>query len=241
MVLKSRTCSGFVRGAMAPDQPSGNVKVINLPDARPLRPWEWACRVLGLLGVVLFLACAFTPLPNFISRKLEMPSRLEPAGAIVVLGSGVSEDGVLENDSLRRAIQGILLQRKGLAPLLVLSGPAIKDGPTESVVRAELAQGLGVPSSAILIEEGARTTREEAIHIGALLRARRVRRVLLVTSPQHMLRAQRLFERAGFDVLPAATGDASRTDSRPEGHLKLMREILQEALARVYYRVAGYL
>jgi uncharacterized SAM-binding protein YcdF (DUF218 family) len=226
---------------VAPSEPSGNVKISNLWGARPSRPWDWACRVLGLLGVVFFIACAFTPLPNLISRRLEILSRLEPAGAIVVLGSGVSEDGVLENDSLRRAIQGILLQRKGLAPLLVLSGPAFKNGPTEAGIRAELARGLGVPSNAILTEEGARTTREEAIHIGALLRVRQVRRVLLVTSPQHILRAQRLFERAGFDVLPAPSGDASRTEIRPEGRLKLMREILQEVLARLYYRVAGYL
>lgn len=188
-----------------------------------------------------FFAIAFTPLPNFISRRLEIPSQLEPAGAIVVLAASVSEDGVLGEDSLRRAIQGILLQRKGLAPLLVLSGPALKNGPTEAAVRGELARKLGVPSNAILAEETARTTREEAIRIGALLHARQVRRILLVTSTDHMQRAQRLFERAGFEVLPATAEDGSRTSRSPEGRLKFMRQVLQEVLARLYYRVAGYL
>ncbi|HSB80592.1 MAG TPA: YdcF family protein [Candidatus Methylomirabilis sp.] len=228
---------------MEPHEPGEDVKPAVVPAAGSSGPrgWECACRALGLVGVACFFAFAFTPLPNFIGTRLEIPSQLETAGAIVVLGAGVSEDGVLGDDSLRRAMQGILLQRRGLAPLLVLSGPAIKNGPTEAAVRGELARGLGVPSKAILTEDTARTTREEAIRIGELLRARQVRRILLVTSPYHMLRAQPLFERAGFEVHPATTEDGSRTDSSPEGRLKLMRQVLQEVLARLYYRVAGYL
>jgi uncharacterized SAM-binding protein YcdF (DUF218 family) len=213
---------------MAPNEPAKDVKIST-------------CRVLGLVGVVLFLAFAYTPLPNLLAQRLATPSRLEKAEAIVVLGSNVSENGVLESDSLRRAIQGIVLQRKGLAPLLVLSGTAPKKGLTEAKVRAELAREIGISSDAILTEEGARTTREEAIRIGALLRARQVRRVLLVTSPYHMLRAQRLFERAGFEVLPATAEDTSQAANSPEGRLRLTREVLQEILARLYYRVAGYL
>ncbi|HYL81460.1 MAG TPA: YdcF family protein [Candidatus Acidoferrum sp.] len=206
-----------------------------------LAGWESAFRALGLAGVVLFLAFAFTPLPNRMSRRLEVPSRLEPADAIVVLGASVSEDGVLADDSLRRAIQGILLERKGFAPLLVLSGPAPKSGRAEAEVRADLARDLGVSSNAILTDAEGRTTREEAIRIGALLRPRQVRRVLLVTDPQHMLRARRLFEQAGFEVLAAPADDDSRTAHKPEGRLNLTREVLQEVLARLYYRVAGYL
>ena len=228
---------------MVQHEPGEDVKPTGAPVAGPSGPGEWecVCRALGLVGVACFIAFAFTPLPNFISTRLEIPSQLESAGAIVVLGAGVSKDGVLGEDSLRRAIQGVLLQRKGLAPLLVLSGPAFKNGPTEAAVRAELARELGVPSNAILTEETARTTREEAIRIGALLRARQVRRILLVTSPYHMLRAQRLFERAGFEVLPATAEDGSRTDKSPGGRLKFMRQVLQEVLARLYYQAAGYL
>ena len=228
---------------MEQHEPGEDLKSADDPAAGPSGPgkWECVCRALGLVGVACFIVVAFTPLPNFISTRLEIPSQLEPAGAIVVLGAGVSKDGVLGEDSLRRAIQGVLLQRKGLAPLLVLFGPAFKNGPTEAAVRAELARELGVPSSAILTQETARTTREEAIRIGALLRARQVRRILLVTSPYHMLRAQRLFERAGFEVLPATAEDGSRTDKSPGGRLKFMRQVIQEVLARLYYQVAGYL
>lgn len=203
--------------------------------------WERLCRALGVVGVACFVASAYTPLPNLLSRGLASPTRVEPAEAIVVLASGVSEDGLLGGQSLRRAVHGIVLQRKGLAPLLVLSGPAPDKGPAEALVRDELARELGISPDAILTETEARTTREEAIRIGAVLRQRQVRRILLVTSSQHMMRARRLFERGGFEVFPASADDVSDTDRTPEGRLKLTRQALQEVLARIYYRVAGYL
>lgn len=203
--------------------------------------WDRLCGFLGGVGIVLFFLSAFTPLPNVLTQRLEVPSHVEPAGAIVVLGAGVSLDGMLSSDSLRRVIQGVLLQRKGLAPLLVLSGPAFKGGPTEAEVRAELAKQLGVPSEAILTEAHVWTTREEAIRIKALLESRGVRSILLVTDSQHLVRARVLFERAGLEVFPVAADDVSDLSDSPEGRLKLTRRAFQEIVARVYYRLAGYL
>jgi uncharacterized SAM-binding protein YcdF (DUF218 family) len=136
----------------------------------------------------------------------------------------------------------MVLHRKGLAPLLLLSGPGRGEGPAEAEVRAELARALGLSPEVILTESEAQTTREEAVKSGALLREKGVGRILLVTGSHHMLsRAQRLFERAGFEVLAAPTDEVSSEASSPEGRLRLMRQILQELLARFYYRVAGYL
>jgi len=199
------------------------------------------CPVLGVLGVVLFFLCAFTPLPNLLSRHLGVPSRIEPAGAIVVLAASVDQTGELERESLRRTVRGIILQRTGLAPLLVLLGPARDGGPSEAEVRADLARRFGVQPEAILTEATAWTTRDEASRVRALLRPRGVRRILLVTNSQHMLRAEALFERAGFEVLPVTADDLSDTVDSPEGRLELTRIVVQEFLALVYYRVAGYL
>jgi uncharacterized SAM-binding protein YcdF (DUF218 family) len=133
------------------------------------------------------------------------------------------------------------MQRKGLAPLLVLSGPAPDTGLSEAEVRAALARDLGVSPDAILTEAGARTTREEANRIGELLRARQVRRILLVTDSQHMSRARRLFERVGLEVLPAAADDISGAARSPEARLKLTRTALEEIIARLYYQIARYM
>ena len=203
--------------------------------------WARISRLLGLAGVALFLTAAFTPLPNILIRWLGTPARLESAEAIVVLGAGVEPDGVLGDTSMRRALDGMVLHRKGLAPLLLLSGPGRGEGPAEAEVREELARALGISPEVILTESKAQTTREEAVNSGALLREKGVRRILLVTGSHHMARAQRLFERAGFEVLAAPTDEVSSEASSPEGRLRLMRQTLQELLARFYYRAAGYL
>lgn len=206
--------------------------------SRWMRMWQW----LGGLVLVALAATAFTPLPNLLANWLRTPSRLERAEAIVVLGAGVRPDGTLGDSSIRRALLGILLYRNGLAPSLLLLGPPSPEGgPSEAEVRLELARGLGVPAEAILAESRAMTTREEAVRTKALLAPRQVRRILLVTDYQHMRRAQALFERAGFDVLPATTEEQSSVARGPEGRLELMRAVLGEVVARLYYRLAGYL
>ena len=203
--------------------------------------WARIYRLLGCAGVLFFLATAFTPLPNLLSRRLGTPPRLEPAEAIVILGAGVEPDGVLSDSSIRWALHGMVLYRKGFAPLLLFSGPGYGEGAAEAEVRAEMARALGILPEAILTESEAQTTREEAVKSGALLRGRGIRRILVVTGPHHMARAQRLFEQAGFEVLAAPTDEISSGVSNPEGRLRLMRRILRELLARLYYRVAGYL
>ncbi len=198
-------------------------------------------RLLGLAGVGFFLASAFTPLPNLLGRWLVTPPELGPAEAIVVLGSSVWPDGTLSSSSLRRTLHGITLHRRGLAPLLVLVGPAQGEGPVEAERRAELARELGVSPEAILTEARARTTREEAVGVRALLRPRGVSRILLVTDSSHMRRARRLFEHAGFEVRAAPADDWSNDADLPEDRLGLTRRILAELLAQLYYRLAGYL
>lgn len=200
------------------------------------------CRLLGLVGIVVLMTSTFTPLPNLLSRTLGTPARLGPAEAIVVLGGGgVRADGTLSNASLRRALHGIVLQRRGLAPLLVFSGAAGPHGAVEAEARAALARELGVPSEVILTERTGHTTREEGARIGALLRGRGIRRILLVTDWEGMGRAQGVFVREGFEVLPAPVDDVPGLTDTPEGRLDLTRRILEELFAGLYYRVAGYL
>jgi uncharacterized SAM-binding protein YcdF (DUF218 family) len=189
-----------------------------------------ASQLLGVAGVALFVASTFTPLPNLLARWAGTAPQLEPSDAIVVLGGDFS-----------RAIHGIVLYRKDLAPLLVFSGPANDEGEVEAELLAEFARNLGVPPDRIMTEVEARTTREEATRLGALLRPRGVRRILLVTDSLHMARASQLFERVGFRVYAAPSDDFSDGFEGPEARLVLMRIVLLELLARLYYRLAGYL
>ncbi|HET8577587.1 MAG TPA: YdcF family protein [Methylomirabilota bacterium] len=192
-------------------------------------------RLLGALGLLLFAVAAFSPAANRLNIWMAGAPQLEPSDAIVVLGRGGADtDGVLTNRSLRRVLHGIDLYVNRLAPLLVLSGSA-----EETRARAALAQGLGVPGAAIVRASPAHTTREEAEQLRALLLPQGRRRILLVADPIDMPRARALMERAGFAVLPAPT--AASGPSEPESRLGLLRNILIELSAWVYYRMTGAL
>jgi uncharacterized SAM-binding protein YcdF (DUF218 family) len=198
-----------------------------------------ALRAIGGAGLALFVALAFTPLPNLVYGVLIPPvPPPEPAPAIVVLGAGADGD-VLTNDSLRRALGGIALFRRGLAPLLVMLGPGRE--PSEAVVRVRLAQDLGVPPTALLADPRGRTTREEARVSWEDLAPRGVRKILLVTGSQHMPRAAALFRRVGFEVVPAPVDDVPNGALRPQARLELARALFRELLARAYNQVAGYI
>jgi uncharacterized SAM-binding protein YcdF (DUF218 family) len=195
------------------------------------------CRALGALLVAALLATAFTPLAERWCERCLVPARLEPADAIVVLGSGIGADGELTGSSQRKALAGIELALQGLAPRLIFVGWEGR----ENEARALLALELGVKAEAILTGSGARTTRDEAETAAAMLRAGGAGRVLLVTGRLHMRRAAGLFERAGFQVAPAPIPDTHCREPIPEQRVTLMVLLLRESAAIAYYRLAGYL
>lgn len=192
-------------------------------------------RTVGILGVGILLLADVTPLPKRVAAWVTLSPRLEPAHAIVVLASQIASNGELSDPSLRRAIHGIVLYRRGLAPLLVFSGGDPEGGPNEAEARAALARELGVPAQSILTDAGARTTLDEARRLALLLEnGRGVRRVLLVTDELHMPRAAAVFARAGFTVLPAPVGSADL-------YLPTARSLVEAGLAWFYYRLAGHI
>ena len=198
-----------------------------------------ALRLIGAATLALFAAVAFTPLANALHGRLAARPQIGRADAIVVLGAGVSTTGTLSDSSLRRAVHGIELQRRALAPVLVMLGPS--SWPVgEAPIRGTLARAMGVPQERIRLVTGGRTTREEAERTREEL-GPDVRRILLVTGAIHMTRARSLFERAGFTVLPAPVEDTSGGGISPEARLALALRMGEELLAQLYHRLAGYI
>jgi uncharacterized SAM-binding protein YcdF (DUF218 family) len=198
------------------------------------------CRILGALVLGGLALAALTPAPEWLVARYAERARLEPADAIVVLGGGFRR-GALGDRSLQRLVHGIRLERRGLAPLLVLTGEAPAAGPSEPEVRAELARSFGVPPAAVVALPGANTTREEAVRARAELGPRGVRTILLVSGSIHLTRARATFEREGFRVLPAPADTLYGVGSVAAERLAEMRALLRELAALTYYRLAGYL
>ena len=193
-------------------------------------------RALGALVLASFLVTAFTPLASWLRKVVVIAPDVRPADAIVVLGSGIASDGTLSQNSLQRAIHGIMLFKKGLAPLIVFSGERAAWGVSEAEVRAGMAREFGVPAGAILTEAEIQRTRDEARRIHALLEPRGARRIILVSEALHLTRAAPLFERERFTVFPAPSDGAPDLSLAPEPSLWAVRALLRELVARVYAR-----
>jgi len=198
------------------------------------------CRAIGLAGVVLFLISAFSPLAYRLTQWMGGSPRPVASDAIVVLGGWISPSGTLGLESQRRLHRGIELYQRGLAPVLVLLGPGAEGAPTEAEVRAAQARLHGIPADAILTETRARTTRDEAIRVKALLQSRGARTVLLVSNAGHLARAQPLFEHAGFEVRGVPSDPPVESDA-PESRIVQTRVLVKELLGWLYYRMAGYI
>lgn len=118
----------------------------------------------------------------------------EKADAVVVLaGDGYGN----------RVTRGAELVRQGYAPVAVVSGPEGLYGANECDLAISFAVRQGYPESYFeCVGHEATSTREEAEAIVPALRARGVKRFLLVTSNFHTRRAGSLFRRAadGMEV-----------------------------------------
>lgn len=215
----------------------------------------------GLLSLGILASASSPVVSDALVRSLERdyppadPASSPTAGAIVILG-GTLAAGVPPRhgpelvDSSDRILHAARLFRAGKAALVVPSGgrlPWSDAGRTEAAEIAELLVEWGVPREAILLEPKARTTSENAVETEKLLRARGVKRVLLVTSSLHMRRALASFAAEGLEAVPSPC-DALVTESkgrdvldwipRPDA-LDRTHGALKEILGLAFYRVTG--
>ena len=66
-------------------------------------------------------------------------------------------------------------------------------------------QAVGIPASAIIVENKSRTTWDNAVNSAKILKNAGFNHILLVTSGAHMRRSLALFEQQGLQVTAAAT------------------------------------
>lgn len=189
--------------------------------------WKgWATAVAGA-GLAWSLLWSLPVASEALRGQLEQryprvseESQLPQADAIVVLGGGSSYRWMdrpdVDADDLQysRLAAGARAWEAGRAPVVILSGGGNKH-VTEAARMAQAIQRLGVPASALRLEERSFNTQGNAINSVALA-GKPQPHLLLVTSALHMPRAAALFEDAGAKItaVPVPEGRARNSGLR---------------------------
>ncbi len=197
--------------------------------------WKFPRRsLIAIATALLILFCSSNPMiASTLVQTLEWqylpPNPMPTVEAIVVLGGATRPQSpprpwieVLESGD--RVLYGVKLYQSGAAPLILFSGGRLswKEGrkssatgqsatataqgsPSEAKDMADIAQAMGVPPQAILLENESLNTYENAVETAKILKQQQINRILLVTSAIHMPRSMAIFKKQGFDVTAAPT------------------------------------
>jgi uncharacterized SAM-binding protein YcdF (DUF218 family) len=178
-----------------------------------------AFALLGILTkrkLAKLLAFSFTlfvyllsvePIKDLLYKPLEdaYPVPSKPEGdAIVILGGGAYNTGILKEDSTKRLLTGFVLHKQTNLPIILSGGASIGALPEAEVMKGLLLT-LGVDKSKIYTEVNSKDTEENAQEVKKLCERLRCKRVVLVSSAYHMRRAVLAFQKAGLEVVPYPT------------------------------------
>jgi uncharacterized SAM-binding protein YcdF (DUF218 family) len=154
---------------------------------------------LAVVTIVLMGVLPVTPLLHRLLLVADAPRR---ADAIVVLGGGVVDEELPGLGTTARLVHGLRLHHRGYAPLVILTGgnPVDPRIPEATVMR-RVAEELGVKPDVLVVEISADRTATQGEAVALIARARGIRSILLVTSPEHSLRAARVFRKTGLEVI----------------------------------------
>ena len=227
--------------------------------------------ILITLALVILWLSSTTGFSNLLARSLELkylpPTEIPSGQVLVVLGGGTEPASpprttVEINGAGDRVLYAAELYREGKAPFILLSGGDIEwlssGSTTPAQDMAALLVQMGVPESALWLENESKNTYENALYAKEFLDEQDINQILLVTSAMHMPRAVALFEKQGFEVTPLPV-DFSVTDSisasSSEGNivgklidimptasnLALTTNAMKEYLGYFIYKLQGWL
>jgi uncharacterized SAM-binding protein YcdF (DUF218 family) len=169
------------------------------------------------LSLAVLLLSSNAWVSKYMIRSLEWQNipgtQIPNAEAIVVLGGATKSatwprPTVDLSEAGDRVIYAAQLYFQKKAPIIILSGGRIDwrgSGSPESADMATILTSIGVPAAAIIQESDSLNTYQNAVNVRKILEARRIKKVLLITSAMHTPRSLKIFKRQGIDVIPTPT------------------------------------
>ena len=201
--------------------------------ARPKQPlmvtiikgvvWVWVVVALYLAGLV------------YLVKVQSGLDETQPADAAIVLGAAVWAGSPSPVLTARLAHALDLFQKKQVNYIIVTGGVGTGDNLSEAEAGAQYLIENGVPASNIVLERDGRSTLQSLQAAAQLAAPLRLKRVLLVSDPFHMLRSLKMAHDLGFEAFASPT-QTSPISTRPREEWLYM---VREAIAYTSYVFGG--
>jgi len=163
--------------------------------------------LLAFFGAFGLYLLSVEPVKDMLYKPLEesypVPREVQ-ADALVVLGGGSYNTGILKEDSMKRLLTGFILHKRYGLPIILSGGASIGKLP-EAEVMKQVLEELGVDKKEIITEVRSRDTFENAKYVKEICKERNFKKIVLITSAYHMRRAVETFRKAGLETIPYPT------------------------------------
>jgi uncharacterized SAM-binding protein YcdF (DUF218 family) len=191
-------------------------------------------RVLQSLGLIVLIAAVYFVVSLLQVWNTGRSADRQPVGAIVVLGAA-QYDGRPSPQLQARLDHALELWNLNLASYIVVTGGKQEgDRFTEAAASRKFLESSGVASDLIFEENSGTTTYASLFAVSRVVRDLEIDRVLIVSDPFHLLRAELIANEVGLKASSSATqssvirgGDAFRHN-------------LQEAAGVAIGRIVGF-
>ena len=212
-------------------------------------------RKVAIAGIVGLILISWPPVDWLLAQPLVARYPMQPfvpppnLQAVVVLSSTLRPAErqrpypLPDMETFDRCAQAAWIYRQyGPLPVVACQGSQ----KVYAEVMRDLLRRAGVADDMIWTERQSRSTHENAVFGGRILRAHGIERIALVVDAQSMPRAAACFRKEGFDVTPAPVEMRSwgpwQQEVLPNWRAVRRNEItLHEMLGLVWYRLNGWI
>ncbi|MFC9963984.1 YdcF family protein [Nocardia ignorata] len=189
---------------------------------------KWAirgvCTALTATGFVCAAAQSVSAEPAVVTVIQDLRRIVAPAvpgtyggdTAVVILGYGLTPEGTMREELLRRLRTGYVQAVFAPWSPIIVTGGNPQAGRSEADAMASWLEDAGIDPARILREPHADSTIGNADHTAALMSEHNLTSAVLVTSADHVTRARAAFDAAGVTVVGELTPDTA-----PWPHLPL--------------------
>lgn len=192
--------------------------------------------------LVLWILVAYGPVSAMMRDDLVRRDPLQPADAVLVLGTRMQTDGDPTDAQMSRLFRALEVLKDGLAPRLMITelpGPFASQRPFAEDLLKRFLPGIE------LVDLGqTMNTHDEAVLAAAYLKRLGLSKIIVATSPTHTFRAGALLEAQGLQVMATPSRETRfdlETLDRPEERLRAFGAMIHEHLGIFVYRRRGWI